>query len=105
MDGYEKVEEHLSLYARIKGVSEDRLKRVVEGKMLEMDLTTFRKTKVKTFNHFINTLNSSNIVYTLNFSNIVYTLKYSNILVLLLECYARRILTSPMRQPLALLSD
>ncbi|CAM9424100.1 unnamed protein product, partial [Ectocarpus fasciculatus] len=39
------VEEHLLLYARIKGVSEKRLGHVAGEKMQQMDLISFRKTK------------------------------------------------------------
>lgn len=41
-----QVQEHLLLYARIKGVSEDLLAGVVGEKMKQMDLEPFRNTKV-----------------------------------------------------------
>lgn len=41
-----QVEEHLLLYARIKGVEEGRLASVAGDKMVEMDLLPFRTTKV-----------------------------------------------------------
>lgn len=41
-----QVEEHLLLYARIKGVPEDRLSKVSGDKMLQMDLKPFHTTKV-----------------------------------------------------------
>ncbi|CBJ29591.1 conserved unknown protein [Ectocarpus siliculosus] len=39
------VEEHLLLYARIKGVNENRIGHVAGEKMQQMDLTSFRETK------------------------------------------------------------
>lgn len=40
------MQEHLLLYARIKGVSEDLLAGVAGDKMKQMDLEPFRNTKV-----------------------------------------------------------
>ncbi|CAB1096317.1 ABC [Ectocarpus sp. CCAP 1310/34] len=42
---YGEVEEHLLLYARIKGVNENRIGHVAGEKMQQMDLTPFRETK------------------------------------------------------------
>lgn len=42
-----QVEEHLLLYARIKGVKETRLRDVADDKMKEMDLIPFRSVKVR----------------------------------------------------------
>lgn len=41
-----QVEEHLLLYARIKGVNETRLRGVADEKMQQMDLTPFCSVKV-----------------------------------------------------------
>lgn len=44
--GVFQVEEHLLLYARIKGVDEERLARVADEKMKQMDLVPFRCVQV-----------------------------------------------------------
>lgn len=46
MNNILQVEEHLLLYARIKGVKETRLRNVADEKMKEMDLIPFRSVKV-----------------------------------------------------------
>lgn len=42
-----QVEEHLVLYARIKGVPEELLLNVAGEKMEQMDLRPFKATKVR----------------------------------------------------------
>lgn len=53
--GTPQVEEHLLLYARIKGVPENRLSKVSGDKMQQMDLKPFQTTKVTILQHLLST--------------------------------------------------